>query len=191
MSSTKIEIRKEYKHKRKELAPGQLQTISDQIAFQLFSNFQLARKFVSLFLPIERQFEINTYQIWEKAREFGAQVAIPTTNLENLELKHILFESEEQLTLSAWGIPEPNKGKIIPADKFDFVFVPLLAADLKGNRVGYGKGFYDHFLAKCSPNCQFIGLSHFDLIPQIEDVRPGDIRLHACITPTSVIHFER
>ena len=191
MSKTKAELRQFYLSKRKELAPGQLQQLSEKIADLIFTHFQLEEKFVSLFLPIERQHEINTYRIWEKAVEFGAKVAVPKSNFETMEMKHILFESEDQLELSAWGIPEPKKGKVIAADKFDFVFVPLLTVDQKGNRVGYGKGFYDKFLKKCAPNCQFIGLYLFDVEEKITDTNAGDVRLHACITPNGLIRFEK
>lgn len=186
----KVQLRAKYKELRSKLAPGQLQQISEEICQQLFVNFQLEGKFVSLFLPIERQNEINTYLIWEKAVSFGAKVAVPKSNYVTLEMKHLLFESEDQLELSQWGIPEPKKGKVIAADRFDYVFVPLLAVDKKGHRVGYGKGFYDRFMKKCSPGCLFIGLHQFEPEDSISDVLPTDMKLNACITPERVIWFE-
>lgn len=190
MTMTKVELRKKYMDMRQQLAPGQLQAFSEQICDLVFTHFQLEDKYVSLFLPIERQHEINTYSIWEKAVQFGAKVAVPKSNFETMEMKHILFESEDQLELSSWGIPEPKKGKVIAADRFDFVFVPMLTADQKGNRVGYGKGFYDKFLRKCAPGCQFIGLYLFDFENKIDDIHPGDIRLNACVTPKGLHRFE-
>lgn len=186
---TKAELRKKYLEKRKQLSPGQLQKMSEEISNLVFTHFQLEGKYVSLFLPIERQHEINTYEIWEKAVKFGAKVAVPRSNFETMEMKHILFETEDQLQLSPWGIPEPKNGRMVAAEHFEIVFVPLLAIDQKGHRVGYGKGFYDRFLKKCSPKCQFIGLHLFELEEQIEDVFQGDIQLHACITPTGLIRF--
>ena len=187
---TKTELRKKYKALREQLAPGQLQSLSDEICRLVLTHFQLEDKCVSLFLPIERHHEINTYGIWEKATEFGARVAVPRSNFETMEMKHILFESEDQLEVSAWGIPEPKKGKVIAADRFDLVFLPLLAADERGFRVGYGRGFYDRFLKKCAPGCQFVGLHLFDFEPGIDDVQPSDIRMHACITPNGLRRFE-
>lgn len=186
----KEELRKIYTQKRQELAPGQLQSISESICENLFKNLNLDDKFVSLFLPIERKNEINTYLIWEKALSLGAKVAVPKANFETLEMKHILFDSEDQLELSEWGIPEPKKGKIIAADRIEYVFVPLIAVDKKGNRVGYGKGFYDRFLKRCSPSCKFIGLHLFDFENEISDVLPSDVKLHACVTPKSFHWFE-
>lgn len=188
---TKEEIREIYLEKRRALSPKQLENISDAICHHTFSNYQLEGKKISLFLPIEGKKEINTYRIWEKAMSFDAQVAVPKANFRTNEMKQVLFESEDQLEISTFGIPEPKKGRVIAAEHFDYVFVPLLAIDTKGNRVGYGKGFYDRFLRKCSPRCKFIGLNHFDeLIDEIEDVQFHDVKLNACISPGKIHRFE-
>jgi 5-formyltetrahydrofolate cyclo-ligase len=187
----KKELRKLYLDKRLTLSPKDLEIISERICHSLFSNFQFEKKKVSLFLPIERTKEINTYRIWEKATSFDAQVAIPKVDAKSNEIKQILFESEDQLELSSWGIPEPNKGRVVAAEHFDIVIVPLLAIDKSGYRVGYGKGYYDKFLSKCSPRCKFIGLSHFDeLEDAIDDVNGYDVKLNACVTPNNIHRFE-
>ena len=188
---TKQELRDIYIEKRKMLSPKNLEIISENICHLAFSNFQLEKKKISLFLPIERKKEINTYKIWEKAMSFDAEVAVPKINHNTHELKQVLFESEDQLEIAKYGIPEPKKGRVIAAEHFDYVFVPLLAFDSKGNRVGYGKGYYDRFLKRCSPRCKFIGLNHFDDVQDlISDVNSLDIKLDACITPNKIIRFE-
>lgn len=188
---TKNELRQKYLDLRKSLSPGELERISESITQNLFKNFQFEDKKVSLFLPIERTKEINTYKIWEKATSFGAQVAVPKINRKTVEMKHLLFETEDQLEISDWGIPEPSKGRVIAAEHFDIVIVPLLVVDKNGNRVGYGKGYYDRFLSKCSPRCRFIGIHHFDdLESKISDISPFDIKLHGCVTPSNFFRFE-
>lgn len=188
---TKQELRHNSLELRKTLSPKQLEIISENICYLAFSSFQLEKKRISLFLPIERTKEINTYKIWEKAISFGAEVAVPKINYNTNELKHVLFESKDQLEIAEFGIPEPKRGRVIAAEHFDYVFVPLLAIDSKGFRVGYGKGYYDRFLKRCSPRCKFIGLNHFDEINEgISDLQPLDIKLDACITPNQIIRFE-
>lgn len=187
---TKKELRKVFTERRLALSPRELEKISEAICEAAFRHFQLEGKKISIFLPIERKKEINTYKIWEKARSFGAEVAVPKVNTKTSEIKQILFESEDQLEISEFGIPEPKKGRTIAAEHFDFVFVPLLAIDERGYRVGYGGGYYDRFLRKCSPRCQFIGLNHFDeLQPEILDLHGGDVRLNACLTPENLFRF--
>lgn len=187
----KSELRKTYLEKRLALSPKELEEASEKICRNVFTHFQLEQKKISLFLPIEGKKEINTYLIWEKAISFDAQVAVPKTDMKTLEMKHIIFESVDQLEVVSYGIPEPKKGRVIAAEHFDFVFVPLLAIDEFGNRVGYGKGIYDRFLKKCSPRCKLIGLSHFDeLSAPVDETHDFDVKLHCCITPNHFYRFD-
>jgi 5-formyltetrahydrofolate cyclo-ligase len=75
-----------------------------------------------------------------------------------------------------------------PAD-IDMILVPLLAFDKKGYRVGYGKGFYDKYLADCRKNCIKAGFSYFDPVDEIADKGDFDVPLDLCITPQSVYVF--
>lgn len=187
---TKQELREKYTQKRLALSPKELEEISESVCHMVFSKYQLEGKKISLFLPIEGKKEINTYLIWEKARSFDAQVAVPKSNFKSNEMRQVLFESKDQLEISQFGIPEPKRGRVIAAEHFDIVFVPLLAIDKNGNRVGYGKGFYDRFLKKCNPRCIFVGLHHFDEIEEaIDDVDFHDIKLNAVITPNNIHRF--
>lgn len=189
MQLSKKECRALFSDKRKEITPNQLRLASEAISTILFTHFNLQDKTVSIFLPIERRKELNTYIILEQAINLDAKVGIPKANFDTNEMKHFLYEGPEQLELSEHAIPEPKYGKSLSNQKFDFIIVPLLAFDKKGYRVGYGKGFYDQFLAKCSSNCQFIGLSLFDPIDTITDVHEADIKLHHCITPNGKFSF--
>lgn len=187
---TKKEIRTFYKQKRMTLSPSELEKRSESIVDLLFSNFQLEGKTISLFLPIERHKEINTYYILEKGISIGATIGLPKTNSENHSMKHFQYESHTQLAVNELGIPEPTVGKVIPASQFDYVFVPLLAIDSNGHRIGYGKGYYDRFLKKCSPHCKFIGLNIFDEFVEIDDIDSHDMELHYCISPSNFVRFD-
>lgn len=90
---------------------------------------------------------------------------------------------------SAWGIPEPVGGTVVKPTDLDIILLPLLAFDLKGNRVGYGKGFYDRYLLHCRPNCIKIGISLFDPVDLIEEVESHDIPLDIAICPAKMYDF--
>ena len=94
-----------------------------------------------------------------------------------------------QFANSRWGIPEPIGGRVVEPTEFDVVLIPLLAFDVKGHRVGYGKGFYDRYLAACRADCLKIGISFFDSLAPIEDVEVHDIALDMAICPTQVYDF--
>ena len=66
--------------------------------------------------------------------------------------------------------------------------MPLLTYDLQGNRIGYGKGYYDRFLAQCDSECCFIGLSFFPPEERIPTEKT-DIKLQYCITPEKIYSF--
>ena len=91
--------------------------------------------------------------------------------------------------MNQYGIPEPVGGKEIMPEELDLVFVPLLGFDLQGNRVGYGKGYYDRFLSKCKDDVIKVGLSFLSPIDCIEDVDFFDKKLDFCITPERVYAF--
>ena len=66
------------------------------------------------------------------------------------------------------------------------VLVPMLIADKNGHRVGYGKGFYDKFLATCKPSCIPVGLCFYEPVSIIDDINALDMPLKYCVTPAEV-----
>ena len=104
-------------------------------------------------------------------------------------MTHFLLTDNTKFTKNEYGIPEPINGIEVPIDKINVIFVPLLAYDKLGNRVGYGKGFYDKFLFKCKKETILIGLSFFEPENEIKDVSINDIRLNHCVTPVGINSF--
>jgi 5-formyltetrahydrofolate cyclo-ligase len=102
---------------------------------------------------------------------------------------HFLLTDNTRIKKNEYNIPEPVDGLEVPATKIDVVFVPLLAFDKKGHRVGYGKGFYDKFLSECKPETIKIGLSFFEPEELISDVFEGDILLNYGVTPNTIYSF--
>lgn len=181
----KKEIRKQFKQLRAKLTAVEREQMSQLIFERAVKEFDFSNKKVSLFLPIERFYEINT---WHFIAKIKATFYLPVISSQG-ELNHIAYENKAQLEVSNWGIPEPKYGETIKEEELDYVLVPLLAYDKKGYRTGYGKGFYDAFLSRCSAQCRFIGLSYFDPIDAIEDLHKNDVQLHNCITPNKLFVF--
>jgi len=187
---TKSVVRSLYLEKRKNLSRHQLNDWSTSICDQLFSTFQFTNKHISLFLPIEKYNEINTYQILKKAMAQGSKVSIPVTKWEEQTMEHILYQNEQQIEINSFGIPEPIYGENTPTESIDFFIVPLIIFDEQGNRVGYGKGFYDRLLCQASANAIIIGISFFEAVPLI-GTESSDISMHYCITPKKIYNFEK
>ena len=105
-------------------------------------------------------------------------------------LSSILLTKDTQLINNAWGIPEPKQGVIITPETIDVVFVPLLAYDKYGNRIGYGGGYYDRFLSECRGDTLKIGLSYFAPASDFSNLcHLNDFPLDLTVTPTSVYQF--
>lgn len=188
---TKAEIRTLFKAKRAQLSPYDINKISAQVQALVLDYFSFSSKYVSIFLPIEQQKEISTYGLLEDIILKGGHPILSKANFKDHSLTLYHYEHPSQLEISSFGIPEPKHGRTILASKLDYVFVPLLGLNSEGQRVGYGKGFYDRLLKQCKPDCIFIGLHLFDEFTEISDLNVNDIPLHLCFTPGGVYDFRK
>ena len=145
------------------------------------------KDYFHLFLPIKRKAEINTNLILTLLQGRDKQIVVPRINGRRLE--NILLTDSTRLRINNWGIPEPEKGLIIDPKQLEVIFIPLLIFDKKGNRIGYGKGFYDAFLANCKSEAIKVGLSFFQAVDQIDGVRTEDIPLDYCVSPKETLNF--
>ncbi|MEX2350116.1 MAG: 5-formyltetrahydrofolate cyclo-ligase [Flavobacteriaceae bacterium] len=182
-------LRKKYLQKRSLLSVSEIEEKSLAIANKClglsvwhFSNFHL-------FLSITEKNEINTEYLLHILQGKDKNIVIPKVNDQNQTLEHFLLTDNTVIQKNNWGIPEPVDAFPFPIDKIEVVFIPLLAFDLKGNRVGYGKGFYDKFLVQCSQNVKKVGLSFFTPEEKIA-MQDTDIPLDFCVTPHAVLTFE-
>ena len=132
---------------------------------------------------------INTFPIIEFCLSQDIQVVVPVTNFSDNTMKSANFNFNTLLTAKKYNIPEPINPSIVNDEIIDFVITPLLAFDLNGFRVGYGKGFYDRFFNLINPKSYKVGLSLFDPIIEIKDVNEHDICLTHCITSHEIYTF--
>jgi len=185
----KEQLRKKYKALRKVLSDENVEDASLSIANKVVSLDIWDKEIYHLFLPIARQIEVNTEYILNILQGKDKTVVISKSNFNTGEMTHYLLTDSTRLECNAYGIPEPQNGIEIKPDLIDVIFIPLLGYDDKGNRVGYGKGFYDRFLSTCRPNAVKIGLSFFE--PEIDEipVNEDDIRLNCCISAKKIFHF--
>lgn len=180
-------LRKEYKKKRKSLSLSEIEKLQESIYKQVFEyDFSEVKK-VHVFLPIEKQKEINTYPIIEFLRSKGKEIIVSKSNFLTHTLQHFVFEQDTVLEINSYGIPEPKDAKEIMAKEIDLVFVPLLISDKQNYRVGYGKGFYDRFLASCSKSVKTIGLNFFRPISEIKDKNKFDVPLDTILCPKTLL----
>lgn len=185
----KEDLRREYKKKRSQLSHNERDELSIRIANQTLKLPVWNWKTYHIFLPIERLNEIDTNYILHILHGKDKNVVLPKTDLSSRTLTHILLTDQTVLKENDWGIAEPEDGIEVPSKQIDAVFMPLLAYDVKGNRVGYGKGYYDRFLLECKPDVIKVGISYFPPEKVIDNVSSADIPLDFCVTPDGVFTF--
>lgn len=186
---TKTELRKKYKTLRENLSLNDIDELSIAIANNLINLPIWNYSFYHIFLAIEEQKEVQTDYILSILSGKDKNILISKSDFETGTMTHFLLTDSTKIKKNHYNIPEPVDGIEISNDKIDVVFIPLLAFDKQGNRVGYGKGFYDRFLANCKPETIKIGVSFFEAENKITDIFEGDIRLDYCVTPKLTYKF--
>lgn len=181
----KKELRAKYKALRRELSPDEIEEKSLAVANKILQLDLWEKTYFHLFMTIEEQKEIQTEYILQVLAGYDKEIVVAKSHFETLEMTHYLLTDNTKFQKNEYNIFEPVDGIEVPNAKIEVVFVPLLAFDKKGNRVGYGKGFYDKFLSKCNKEVIKVGLSFFEAEEEIEGVFEGDIRLDYCVTPTT------
>lgn len=193
----KKDLRKKYKELRDQLSEDEIEAKSMAIANRLLQLDTIPngrqvweQTYFHLFLSIEEQKEVDTEFILQILAGKDKEIVVAKSNFKTLEMTHYLLTDNTKFQKNDYNIYEPVDGLEVPVSKIDVVFVPLLAYDKKGNRVGYGKGFYDKFLSKCREDIIKIGLSFFEPEDAIAAVSQTDIRLDYCVTPMTVYNFQ-
>lgn len=184
----KEELRLHYSHLRNQLSPEALNHASIAIANQLLSLPVWSFDYYHLFLQIETKKEINTQYLLSILQGKDKHVVLPRVEDGN-RFRNILLTDNTRLKTNHWGIPEPTDGLEVPEHNIDVVFLPLLAFDLQGHRVGYGKGFYDSFLGRCRKDVVKIGLSIYEAETAIADSNERDVSMDYCVTPVKIYAF--
>lgn len=188
----KADLRRAALARRRALPEAEVASRSAQLWQQLEHGFPTHQwQWLHLFLPIPQQHEPYTWplirQLW--AQRPALQLAVPVVQPNGQTLRHFHLTPDTRLVENRWHIPEPVGAAEVQPSQLDAVLVPLLAFDEAGHRVGYGKGFYDRFLAECRPDALRIGVSLEPPVSRIADAWAGDMPLHACLTPERVWRF--
>ena len=107
--------------------------------------------------------EPDILPILRQALSLGKRLALPRCHTESSTMTFHLVSSLEDTESGSFGIREPSADKPILTDfSTSLCFVPALCFDRRGQRVGYGKGYYDRFLANYNGDC--VGIVYEELL---------------------------
>ena len=188
---TKKEIRTRYREKRMALSSNEMSKLDDLMLIQFQSVDLPFLHSLFSYWPIEENHEPNTHLFTEflKFRNPELRTAYPVADFDTLAMTALITDIDTPFEKMNLNIYEPQQGEILLPEEIDMVFVPLLAFDKKGYRVGYGKGFYDKYLSGCRDDCTKVGFSYFEPMDEEIDKDEFDVPLDLCITPQTVYVF--
>jgi len=177
----KEEIREKISEKRKQLSKQDVIDLGEKVKEKLFSLEEYKNaKTVMFFMSFGK--EIHTHKIVEEALK-NKTVVVP--KIVDNEIVPCVINDFTELQEGRYRILEPVEIKKANPDEIDIVLVPGIAFDKGGYRIGYGKGYYDHFLKDL--NVLKIGLCmDFQVIEKIPN-EELDVKINRIITEKSVI----
>jgi len=127
-------LRKKNSFKKIKLSPERI--------FRFFKKNKINFKNIGGYYPCNH--EIDDLDILNFLRYKKANISLPSIKKNN-QMDFFEWKNKDPLKINSYGIAEPiSVKKIYP----DVIFVPLVAYDNNLNRLGYGGGFYDRYLAK-------------------------------------------
>lgn len=187
---TKQELRTYYLNQRGSLSELDIIDSSSKINHLLKDEFIGVVNKIHTFIPIPNSHEINVWGFIHYCWENNILTATSTTHFNPKRLEHTWFNEGTEFEAGVYDLPTPKQTSEVDLSEIDLVIVPLLCIDNKGNRIGYGQGFYDGFLLELPPETKKIGVSLFDVLDETISPDPWDIKLDGAATKDEIIYFE-
>ncbi len=179
----KAKLRIELKELRSKITKDDYQVKSEQIKDALISFLGKQKaEIIHCFISMNSRLEVDTHSIIDELFKMGKTIVVPIMKGDFLE--HSTLESIHELIENSWGVLEPEKKSRIDVKSIDMVIVPLLGVDENGNRLGYGKGYYDKFLE--TTEALKIGLVFEKFVFKHIPTEKHDIKLDGFITEKGV-----
>jgi 5-formyltetrahydrofolate cyclo-ligase len=187
LAEKKKELRRECVAKRQALTLDEWSQKSEEVIKNVIGSKEFEEaQIIHCFVSMNDRMEVNTHPFIQKAIEKGKTVVVPVTNFSTDTLSHSKVISLASLHENKWGVLEPSEIEPISTGELDLILVPLLAADQKGNRLGYGKGFYDQFLS--NTDAKAFGLIFEDFILKEIPTESFDQKLNGLFSEKGLIY---
>ena len=187
MNNNKLFFRQLFKKQRSELTDNQVKILNKRIFKNLTTIKIWDNNFYHLYLSNDLNKEVDTDKLIKLLFNKNKRVFVP--KILEKDLIHIEINKSTKYSKNQLGIREPVSSSKIDENLFEVIFVPLLAFDKQGDRVGYGGGYYDNFLGNIKQNAIKIGLSFFEPIDKIMDTEKHDVKLDYVVTTKKVYSF--
>lgn len=188
MEIDKTRLRNSILEDRNHLLSSFRRYASEMITERLIRLVELEQcEHLHIYYPILSKNEIDTRQLINIFLHGGRTVILPKIVAgPSADMTHHKIESLESLHQGKWEVMEPESDEIFPLEKIETIIVPMVAADTKMNRLGYGKGYYDRFL-KEFPDIPKIGLCYDQHVYEEIPTTEHDVKLNKIVTEKQII----
>lgn len=165
---SKKDIRRIIKEKRSSITEEERERLNQTIYNKAIDS-EYYKNAKTIFIFISFNDEVDTLRIIKKSLEDGKMVCVPKVISKEEGMVAVRINDFKDMTLSNYGILEPkDTTNIVKENLVDLTFVPGLAFDKKGGRVGYGGGFYDRFMKNMKKDSKKIGLAYsFQVLDEV------------------------
>lgn len=132
--------------------------------------------------------EIETDVFFERIVADGKMAVLPRVDRASQALILHSARKPSDLEVSKWGIREPRTdAPSVPVSAIEFVLIPGVAFDRAGNRLGYGRGYYDKLLSTAAPALARIAAGFSCQIVDVVPVGLHDEKIDSLITENEII----
>ena len=183
-------LRRVYLEKRLAMGRDEFEKRNRQLVDLLLANVNFTGfQYIHIFLPILKKKEVNTWLVLDTIRSANPSAHVATSqSLKNGQLAHYEIQPGTRFKENKWGVPEPVGAREADICKIDLVIIPLVVYDKSGQRIGYGKGYYDRFLKKVT-HAYKLGVSLGPPLDRINYNSHYDVKMDACASPFMYYKF--
>lgn len=179
-------LRQQLLARRKALGTAERRAADQVIQQALIGSREFAAaRTIAIYAAIHN--EVETGEVLAAALAQGKEVFFPAVCGDALVFRRV--SAPEELGRGAYGIPEPGEGSpaCTPAE-VDLLVIPAVAFSVDGQRIGYGKGYYDRALHSLEGSGRLVGLCYdFQLVDEIAG-EPHDVRMDIIITEQRMLY---
>jgi 5-formyltetrahydrofolate cyclo-ligase len=140
---------------------------------------------IGLYSPVLN--EVHTELVARRCLADGKRLAYP--RVAGAELRFVEISGLGEMAPGGFGILEPTGNRLVTVAELDLLVVPGIAFDLIGNRLGYGKGYYDRAFEVCRPGQERIGFAYEFQVVGLLPAADHDCRLTALVTEQRMLRF--
>jgi 5-formyltetrahydrofolate cyclo-ligase len=180
-------LRKQVAQARDSLSPEIRRTKSREIGSRLSQLPEYRAASVILFFASFRS-EVDTVPMIRQALAMGKRAVLPKVKGKELALFEIR-DFDADVSAGAWGILEPHEKNPVALDSMDLIIVPGLAFDERGNRLGYGAGFYDKLLAAFTKTTMALAFE-VQVVPNVP-AAAHDVPIQKIVTEKRIITAQK